>query len=333
MGKDVTLTSSMGTAVIGLLCIAPVQSATAVGTVAGTVVSNTAEIRFEVAGNPLTRTSNTDSFTVAEVLDVDTALQSGATAVTSPDTARELLYVVTNTGNGSESFPLQIDSVLGGDDFDPLPAVPAIYFDTDGSGDLSGPDIAYSPGVNDPVLAGDASVDILIVNDIPAGLSDGDTGLSRLSATAISGSGTPGDVFPGAGDGGVDAVVGTSGASDGQAGQYSVAEIQIGLVKSATLADPFGGTEPVSGADVTYQIVVTPTGSATATNATFSDPIPPNTTYVAGTIELNGAPLTDGADADAGEFVAAPAAEISVALGDLTGASGVLTITFRVTID
>ncbi len=57
----------------------------------------------------------------------------------------------------------------------------------------------------------------------------------------------------------------------------------------------------------------------------------PNTTYVPGTMTLNAAALTDAADA--GEFVTAPAPEIAVVLGDLTGASGAQTVTFSVTID
>ena len=43
---------------------------------------------------------------------------------------------MTNTGNGPETFRLVMDSVIGADDFDPTPATPSIYFDTDGSGDL-----------------------------------------------------------------------------------------------------------------------------------------------------------------------------------------------------
>jgi uncharacterized repeat protein (TIGR01451 family) len=244
-----------------------------------------------------------------------------------------LLFVVTNTGNGTETLSLALDSALGGDDFDPIPAVPSIYFDSDSSGDLSAPDTPYNPGVNDPNLAADASVDILIVNDIPAALADGNIGFSQLSASSTTGTGAPGDVFPGLGDGGVDAVVGTSGATDADTGQYVVGDIQFTVAKTATVSDPFGGTQPVPGAQISYQIVLTPTGSATATNSAFGDTIPPNTTYVPGTITLNSVPLTDAADADAGEFITVPAPEIAVALGDLTAASGAQTVTFDVTID
>jgi hypothetical protein len=49
-------------------------------------------------------------------------------------------------------------------------------------------------------------------------------------------------------------------------------------------------------------------------------------------MRLNGAPLTDAADADAGSFVLGPA-RVAVSLGDFTAASGPQTIDFRVTID
>jgi hypothetical protein len=65
----------------------------------------------------------------------------------------------------------------------------------------------------------------------------------------------------------------------------------------------------------------------------FTDAIPSNTTYVAGTLRLNAAVLTDAADADAGQFVAAPSAQVRVTLGDMTQASGVQTIDFAVTIN
>ncbi len=320
-------------AAVGVVSLGFAQLSAAAGTPAGTAIDNTAVINYEVSGSPLSQTSNTHTVTVAELLDVDVTLQSGPVAVASPDTARELLFVVTNTGNGTETLSLALDSALGGDDFDPIPAVPSIYFDSDSSGDLSAPDTPYNPGVNDPNLAADASVDILIVNDIPAALADGNIGFSQLSASSTTGTGAPGDVFPGLGDGGVDAVVGTSGGTDADTGQYVVGDIQFTVAKTATVSDPFGGTQPVPGAQVSYQIVLTPTGSATATNSAFSDPIPPNTTFVPGTITLNSVPLTDAADADAGEFITLPGPEIAVALGDLTAASGAQTVTFDVTID
>lgn len=314
----------------GFVC-APVQAA---GTTAGTDIANTAEVRFEVAGNPVTEPSNTLVITVAEIVDVDVTLQSPQTPVTPGDIREELLFTLTNTGNGTETFRLIMDSAVAGDDFDPTPSVPDfIFFDTDGSGDLSPGDTPYTPGGNDPTLAPDASVAVLIANDIPAAANDGDLGQSRLLAESTTGTGAPGTVFAGAGDGGVDALAGNSGGDANDTGEYIVSDVDVAVAKSATVADPFGGTEPVPGAEITYQVLVTVTGSGTAVAAAFDDQVPANTTFVAGSITLNGAPLTDAPDADAGQFVSSGTPTVNVALGDLTSAAGAQTVEFRVVID
>jgi hypothetical protein len=75
------------------------------------------------------------------------------------------------------------------------------------------------------------------------------------------------------------------------------------------------------------------TGSGSADNAVFTDNIPANTTYVLGSLRLNGAALTDGTDGDAGEYNAAAPARVRVVLGNLTTASGPQTVAFAVTIN
>lgn len=309
-------------------------AAHAVGTPAGTNIDNTAEVSFDVSGSSLTETSNTITVTVAEILDVDVTLQSVAKPVSPGDNAQELLFTVTNIGNGSESFSLLLDNTLSGDDFDPVASAPnSIYFDTDSSGDLSPGDTPYTPGSNDPVLAPDGSVNIFIVNNIPATAVDGDIGFSLLNATSLTGSGAPGTVFAGAGDGGVDAIAGNSGADDDDTGQYNVSDVRLDLVKSAVVSDQFGGGEPVPGATINYTIVVTPSGGGTAATSVFNDQIPPFTTYSPGTMTLNGVPLSDTPDADAGQLIVGANPTINILLGDLTAASGPQTIVFAVTID
>jgi len=318
-------------AFVGMLTVQPGY---ALGTIAGTDIDNQATVNYDIGGSPGSAVSNTVTVTVVEVLDVDVTLLSGTASVPSPSSNEELLFVVTNIGNGSEAITLNINNGLtASDDFNPVAATPAaIYFDTDSSGDFSVGDAAYDP-LNKPVLAPDGSIDVLLVNDIPAGELDGATGQSELSAAAETGSGSPGDRFPGLGDGGLDAIVGTTGADDAEIGTYIIGDITLAVVKSAIVADPFGGTDPVPGATITYTIVVTPTGTDAAANAVFVDPIPANTTYLANSITLNAAAITDIADGDVGEYIAAPTPQVSVGLGDLTGASGAQTIEFTVTID
>jgi uncharacterized repeat protein (TIGR01451 family) len=107
----------------------------------------------------------------------------------------------------------------------------------------------------------------------------------------------------------------------------------MSVVKSQTVSDPFGGTQPVPGARINYRIVVSVAGSSTATASLLDDPIPVNTTYVPGTLTLNGGALSDASDVDGGSFLAAPAPHVQVRLGDLTQGAGPQTIEFSVTIN
>jgi uncharacterized repeat protein (TIGR01451 family) len=139
-------------------------------------------------------------------------------------------------------------------------------------------------------------------------------------------------VFAGQGAGGTDAVVGANGGQANATGAYIVGDVQVALVKSATVTDLFGGTSAIPGASIQYQVVVTVTGSGTARTLQFDDAIPVNTTYVPGSLRLNGAALSDAADGDAGEFQAGSAPNVRVRLGDLTQAAGAQTLAFTVTI-
>jgi uncharacterized repeat protein (TIGR01451 family) len=307
--------------------------ALAAGTPAGTVIDNVAEVSFDLSGTPITLQSNIASITVVERIDVVVTLQSGQVLVTAGDVDRSLLFTVTNTGNGTEEFSLSIDSLLAGDDFDPVPGVPPIFFDTDGSGDFTAGDVAYAPGSNDPVLPADASIDILLVNDIPGTVLNGQLGRSQLTASSATGTGNPGDPFPGQGDGGVDAIVGTSGGTALQFGEYLVSDVQMNIVKSVAISDPFGNQDPIPGATLTYTVTIEVVNGGTATAAAFSDAIPAGTTYTASTITLNAVSLSDATDADAGELDTSVTPTVVVRLGDLVQTDGIQTVEFQVTID
>lgn len=318
----------------GIACTDASSRALAAGVPAGTVIENTATVTYELAGVEVSVDSNPTSITVAERIDVVVTRQSPQLQVQPGETNRALLFRVTNTGNGTEAFQLVLDSNVAGSDFNPVPASTSIYFDTDASGDLTPGDTAYQEGVNDPDLAPDASVDVFIVNDMPpSGPVNGDIGLSQLTANALTGTGLPGQSFAGQGDGNTDAVLGISGGSAAETGEYVIAGVEISVVKAQVVDDPFGGNEPVPGATVTYTVTVEVTSAGTATAAVFRDVVPEFTTYSPGTIVLNGAPLTDVADADAAELDSSSAPTVVVRLGDLTQADGPQVIEFRVTID
>lgn len=325
--------SVVGLSVAAVLSLGASFAAHAAGTAAGTNIQNTAQVSYTIGSSTVTTDSNTSSVTVAERLDAVLTIANATVTVSPGATGEELVFTLTNTGNGSERFNLTaLSAGVVGDDFDPTLAIPSIYFDTDNSGDFSGGDVAYNAGVNDPVLAADASVRLLVINSIPNTAVNGNRGRSQLTAAAATGAGAPGAAFIGLGDGGVDAVAGTTGGDAVLFGEYLLADAQLTAVKSQTILDQFGGARPLPGARINYQIVVTASGSGTATAAAFSDLIPADTDYVAGSLQLNGAALSDAADPDAGTFVSAPAPEVRVTLGDLTGASGPQTIGFAVAI-
>jgi uncharacterized repeat protein (TIGR01451 family) len=321
--------------VAGLAVVGAPLASHAAGTPAGTSIQNTAQVSYTLGSSTVTASSNTSSVTVAEILDAVLTIAAPTVQVSASATTEELVFTLTNTGNGTEAFELTaLSAGVVGDDFDPTLATPAIYFDTDNSGDFSAADVAYSAGANDPVLAADASVRLIVVNGIPNTAVNGNRGRSQLTAAAASGSSDiPGTSFGLVGDGGVEAVAGTTGGDAVLFGEYLVADVLLTAVKSQAIVDQFAGARPLPGARINYQIVVTASGSGTATAAGFSDLIPANTTYVAGSLELNGAALSDTADGDAGTFVSAPAPQVRVTLGDLSGASGPQTIEFAVTIN
>jgi uncharacterized repeat protein (TIGR01451 family) len=305
----------------------------AVGVAAGTSINNTAEVSYSVGSVNSTATSNTVSVTVAEILDVVVTVQTPTVAVSPSATQQVLRYRVTNTGNGPETFRLVMNNVIAGDNFDPVAASPSIYLDSDASGTFNAGDAPYVVGTNDPALSADGFVTVFVVNDIPAAVVDGNVGRSSLTADARTGTGTPGTTFAGQGVGGTDAVVGTTEADSIGTGEYVVAGVTVAVNKSQAVVDQFGGTRPVPGARINYTVVVSATGTGSATSAVFSDNIPANTTYVAGTLRLNSVALSDGADLDAGAFETTPAARVRVNLGTLTQAGGAQTIQFAVTIN
>ena len=320
--------------VLAFLSLGASFASHAAGTAAGTTIQSTAQVSYTVGSSMVTTSSNTTSVSVAEILDAVLTLAAPSVTVSPGATAEELVFTLTNTGNGTETFDLTaLSAGVIGDDFDPTLATPAIYFDSDNSGDFSGGDLAYNPGTNNPVLAADASVRLIVVNNIPNTILNGSRGRSQMTAATATGTGAPGTAFAGRGDGGVDAVAGTTGGDAVLSGEYLVADVQLSAVKSQTIVDQSGGARAVPGARINYQVVVTASGSGNAAAAAFSDAVPANTTYVAGSLRLNGSTLSDAADGDAGSFVSTPASAVRVNLGTLTSGSGPQTIEFAVTIN
>jgi len=326
-----------------LLSAMVAPAAFAAGTTAGTSITNTATVTFEDPnGDPQTESSNTSTFQVDELLNVTVSNNNpGNVTVLTPDNNAVLSFTVTNTGNGNETYALSAANALPGDQFDP--ANVRIYIDNgDGVFDPL-VDTLLVPGTNDPALAPDASVTVFVVSDIPAALNNGDIGNIRLNAESVTaqatvGSDAPGTVFAGQGAGGVDAVVGaTQAEASGQNG-YVVQQLSTNFVKSQVINDQFGGNNPIPGATITYTLSLAVSGVGTINKVRIEDLIPANTTYVAGSLTLNGNPLVDTQDGDAG-YVQGSAVRVFPNGSDNLPDSGTVTapqtnvVTFQVTIN
>lgn len=323
------------TALIALSGMLP-PAVHAVGTAAGVDISNTATVSFtDPFGVTLTVNSNASVIKVDEILDVTlTSNDAGNLATTTPASNVALSFTLTNTGNGSETYVLSAVSNLAGDAFDPSNV--RIYLDANGDNILdTATDTLLVPGSNDPVLAADASLRVFVVSDIPSGLANGNTALVRLLAESATARATPaadapGTAFAGQGTGGSDAVVGSSQADASAQIGYVISLVSASLVKTSTVLDPFGGSNAIPGATITYTLSLSVVGSGDLNNATITDAIPANTTYVPESMTLDSAALTDAADSDRGVFASNA---ITVTLADPLTAPATHTVTFKVTIN
>ncbi len=302
------------------------NTALAAGVPAGTLIENTASASYNTGGPTQTVDSNKVTIKVDELLDVAVASQDAGAVPVAANAA--LSFSVTNTGNGPEAFKLTADPAVAGNDFDATINNLAIDTNNNGVYDV-GIDTILANGGNSPLINPDIALTVFVLVTAPAGTTDGQTSKVNLLAEATTGTGAPGLTFAGAGFGGGNAIVGSSGADDNALGSLLASIITVNLTKTATVVDPFGGSSSVPGAIITYQLVATVSGTGSVNGLLITDPIPVSTTYSPNTLKLGGAPLTDLADTDAGQ---ASAAGISVNAGTVAAGS-TRTVTFNVKVN
>ncbi len=133
----------------------------------------------------------------------------------------------------------------------------------------------------------------------------------------------------------------TRNGQHSDAGAYQVMS-PVSIIKTVTVIDPLGGTDPHPGATLRYQLDVVVTGNTAVDNLIISDAIPANTTYTDNSILLNAVAQTDANDAPADyaraiDILLKPVVSIEVDLsqgGTVSVAPGVTNvIIFEVTID
>lgn len=309
-------------------------AAHATGVAAGTSIENKATATFQNGTTTESVDSNTVTIVVDELLDVAVTSLDGGN-VTLDSSGAVLSFQVHNAGNGPEAFKLSADPNVTGDDFNP--SVTALAYDSNNNNIYdAGVDTIVAVGGSTPAINADASLRVFIVTALAGSPADNNTAKVRLTATAATGSGPAGTKFAGQGVGGADAVVGTSTAQDDDLGTLiahigggSTGGSSVTLTKTATVANPFGGTDPVPGSTVTYSLAAKVTGSSSVNGLAITDPIPAGTTYKPASLKLDGSALTDATGDDAGQ---ASASGISVDVGSAAGGS-THTVMFSVIID
>ena len=345
--------------VIGLAALSSVAAtpAFAAGTTAGTTITNTATVDYQVGGVAQGQQSASNNFTVdrkinllvEEVGTVTTNVVPGQTnAVTT--------FQLTNSSNETLDFALVASQIVGGtaahggtDTFNVNNV--RIYRDntvtgTVGSWDAG--DTLVTSYIDELVV--DTAIRLFVVADIPAALANNAVAGVTLRATAREGGGvgTQGAVITettGANTAGKDTVfadlAGVAGdvARDGSHSandDYTVQTATLAVTKtSRVISDPFNNTtnpKLIPGAVVEYCIAVTNSGGAAATSVAINDPVPGQLTFNAGTILLGGTVTSGTCDFNgtAGGSYTAPNVSGTIA-SIAAGASS--TLVFRATVN
>lgn len=311
-----------------VLTLAAAAPAHATGVLAGTLIENTATATYTSGTGTGSVTSNKVVVKVDELLDVAVATLSTAPVTGTGSNPAVLVYSVTNSGNGPEAFNLGTDPAVSGNAFNGT--INSVVIDSNANGIYdAGVDTVITAGAATPLLAPDQTTRVFVLVSLPAGATDAQTSQVRLTASAVTGTGSPGTSFSGQGEGGGDAVVGLTTASANSLAALIASLGNVTLTKSATILDPFGTAKPVPGAVVTYSIAANVTGSGAVDSLHVVDVIPAGTTYVPGSLRLDTAAMTDAADSDAGT---GGAGGIDVTLGTVSGGTN-HTVVFAVKIN
>ncbi|MDT8421328.1 MAG: hypothetical protein RQ754_12940 [Desulfuromonadales bacterium] len=166
--------------------------AATVGTDAGTLIGNTAQITYSIGGvaqgpeNSTTATIVVDNLVDLSMAGTDTASVNGAD--------QAVLFTIENTGNETQSYRVAFyaEGLTDDHDMDFTDTNSGLYIDSDASGDYSAGDtlIQLNPvsGTYYPInvdVAPDGTVDILLVGTTPAGVSSGETSTYSLVAQVL----------------------------------------------------------------------------------------------------------------------------------------------------
>ena len=324
-----------GVSAIALLAAPTTLQAAPIGTAAGTDITNTVSVTYNVGGAAQGQIQAQDTFRVDRKINVTVATtDSAAVAATPGQTAVATTFTVTNNSNSTQDFLLAGSNQSGGsanftgtDTFDTTNI--KVYIEFNGIAGFQNSDTLSSTIAG--LQSGDVATvyivaDLIVTPGSPPTLpADNGIATVMLTTTAASGA-TAGSAIAGktytAGSGGT--AVTQSGPNgklteeivfadaayltyDAQyngkhaaRSDYKVTAARLTVTKaSSVINDPVNGaTNPfaIPGATIQYCILVTnAAGGATATSVTISDPVP-STLLQGGTINIRG-PVPSTSDA------------------------------------
>jgi uncharacterized repeat protein (TIGR01451 family) len=360
------LLASVSGATFAVLAASP---AMADGTTAGASITNNVTVSYQVGGVSQSDVTASDTFVVDRKINLTVAEEGNTTTTVVPNEQDAYTsFLVTNVSNDTIDIRLSASQLAGGSathggtDTVDVSNV-QIYVDTDSSGDF---DAAFDTLVTylDEMTA-DETRRVFIVGDIAGSAVNGDVAGVTLTGTAREGNnGTTGSEgaaiteTSGGNTAAEDTVFADSdGVYDGVASDdddFTVAAASLTALKASNVVSAnypiSGATEfyAIPGATVEYCIAVTnASGGASATNVGISDPLPANTTFVAGSIVLGGTATIDdngtpgnpaddtltGCDNSTGSSGGSFAAgTVSATIGTVSAGTTEI-VTFRATID
>lgn len=325
------------------------------GTDANVLISNTASVNYTVGGVAQTQVdSPAAEFRVDRKIDLNLIETNGAPTNTTPGASAVVTtYKLTNTGNGAQGYNFAAANAGGtlfghADAYDVSNLQVRVSSASCSLATTTTPAFAGETATTVPTLAKDACVYVFILADSPVSATNAQaanvrlTAISREATTLADLDAAAAAALLVADDASTvqivfaDSATGGQTARDGRAfadDQYYIVGPQLVATKVAAVqADALQPTnpKPIPGATVQYTITLTNSGSAAADAVVLGDSIPANTTFVCGSMTLNGSPV-----ADPPNCATTPPASLSANVGTLgnTAPANVATFVFRVTIN
>lgn len=311
----------LGAVGVCALAVLGANPAYAAGTTAGSSITNTVSVAFQVNGVSQTGTSASDTLTVDRKVNLTVAEVGTTTTTVSPGEASAVTtFTVTNTSNSVLDFALVAAQQTGGagahsntDTFDVTNV--KIYRDANANGTFESGTDTLVTYIDE--LGADATATIFVVADVPLSLTTSSVAAVTLTATGRegAGSGSMGAALvqtTGGNTAGMDTVYADgAGATDSARDaaysakdDYTIFAAALSATKtSRVVSDPVNGTtdpKMIPGATIEYCIAVSnASGSATATSVNVNDPLPANLTFdSAFGIKTNGSVISGVCQAD-----------------------------------